>query len=64
LLIDAMLGDATLFTRTDEVVRQWEFVEPMLDVYGDLGTYPAGTWGPDGAAELIERSGREWYEPA
>ncbi len=64
LLIDAMLGDATLFTRSDEVMRQWQIVEPMLDAYADLGAYPAGSWGPEGASDLIERDGREWYEPA
>jgi glucose-6-phosphate 1-dehydrogenase len=63
LLLDAMLGDATLFTRSDEVMRQWMFVQPHLDVFGDLERYPAGSWGPAGADELIEREGRSWHVP-
>ncbi|MCA1831980.1 MAG: glucose-6-phosphate dehydrogenase [Actinomycetota bacterium] len=63
LLLDAMLGDATLFTRSDEVRRQWMFVEPLLSVWGDLERYPAGSWGPAGADELLERDGRSWHVP-
>jgi glucose-6-phosphate 1-dehydrogenase len=64
LLLDAMLGDATLFTRSDEVVRQWEFVQPMLDDGRDPEPYAAGTWGPAAADRLLARDGRTWHDPA
>ncbi|MDP9150270.1 MAG: glucose-6-phosphate dehydrogenase [Myxococcota bacterium] len=65
LILDAMLGDPTLFARADEVIAAWRFVTPILEVWGGrdvpaLQTYPAGTWGPRGAFELIEREGRCW----
>jgi glucose-6-phosphate 1-dehydrogenase len=59
LLHDAMLGDQTLFTRRDGVERAWELVEPMLDHPGPLHPYPAGSWGPPEAEELIEPRG--WH---
>ena len=50
LLHDAMIGDATLFIRTDEVERAWQIVDPFLEAWGQdgvpLAQYPAGTWGP------------------
>jgi glucose-6-phosphate 1-dehydrogenase len=61
LLLDAMLGDATLFTRADEVAMQWEFVEPLLHADEPPAPYPAGTWGPHQAYELIYP--RRWREP-
>jgi glucose-6-phosphate 1-dehydrogenase len=65
LLLDAMLGDPTLFARTDEVSAAWRFVTPILEHWArsglrDLPSYPAGTWGPTEATELIERDGRHW----
>jgi glucose-6-phosphate 1-dehydrogenase len=63
LLLDAMLGDATLFTRTDEVIRQWQFVEPLLDDQRDPEPYAAGTWGPSSADRLLARDGRTWRDP-
>jgi len=65
LLLDAALGDATLFTRGDEVDAAWRFVTPIVaccearSLY-PLPTYPAGTWGPKEADELIEADGRSW----
>ena len=65
LLLDAMLGDSTLFTRWDSVETAWELVTPVLDAWSagasPLQMYEAGSWGPDGARELIERHGREWH---
>jgi len=65
LLLDAMLGDSTLFTRWDSVEIAWELVTPVLQEWQDgarpLEFYEAGSWGPDGAHELIERDGREWH---
>lgn len=64
LLLDTMLGDPTLFTRTDEVDNAWAFITPILDVWQDLAvepdTYPAGTWGPASADKLLERDGAKW----
>jgi glucose-6-phosphate 1-dehydrogenase len=64
LLLDVMLGDPSLFTRTDEVDNSWRFVDQILSAW-DRGiappaTYPAGTWGPPEADRLIERDGFEW----
>jgi glucose-6-phosphate 1-dehydrogenase len=68
LLIDAMVGDASLFTRADEVERAWEILQPILDAAasgegGPLHFYAAGTWGPPAADELLERDGRAWRKP-
>jgi glucose-6-phosphate 1-dehydrogenase len=65
LILDAMLGDPTLFARSDEVSAAWQFVTPLLEAWHqsglkDLPAYPAGTWGPQEAADLIERDGRSW----
>ncbi|MEA2661256.1 MAG: glucose-6-phosphate 1-dehydrogenase [Chloroflexota bacterium] len=68
LIIDALRGDATLFTRQDEVEQQWRFVDPIARSWaegqgGDLPIYPAGTWGPTEADLLIARDGRAWRKP-
>jgi glucose-6-phosphate 1-dehydrogenase len=68
LLIDAMIGDASLFTRADEVERAWQILQPILDAAGSgeagpLHFYAAGTWGPPAADELLERDGRAWRKP-
>jgi glucose-6-phosphate 1-dehydrogenase len=65
LLLDAMLGDSTLFTRWDSVEAAWTLLDPVLDAWagGDspLQFYEAGSWGPSGADHLIQRDGREWH---
>ena len=58
LLLDAMLGDATLFPREDEVDHAWQIVTGILDAWDgkaapEFPNYVAGTWGPDAADELI-----------
>jgi glucose-6-phosphate 1-dehydrogenase len=65
LILDAMLGDPTLFARADEVSAAWQYITPILDRWAnsgthDLPTYEAGTWGPAEATELVERDGRAW----
>ncbi|OKH20263.1 glucose-6-phosphate dehydrogenase [Hydrococcus rivularis NIES-593] len=66
LLLDAMLGDQTLFTRADEVEEAWRVVTPALaawDAPADPATIPqyeAGTWEPPEAELLINRDGRRW----
>ena len=57
LLLDAMEGDATLFTRADEIERSWEIVSNILPKWAPE-PYPAGTWGPPSADELI--APRNW----
>ncbi|MEX2247366.1 MAG: glucose-6-phosphate dehydrogenase [Dehalococcoidia bacterium] len=65
LLLDAMIGDATLYTRWDSVQAAWELLTPVLHAWAEgaspLQTYEAGTWGPDAARELLEQDGREWH---
>jgi glucose-6-phosphate 1-dehydrogenase len=67
LILDALRGDATLFTRHDEVEQQWAFVDPILAAWADgvpaLSRHPAGTWGPPEAEQLIALDGRAWRRP-
>ena len=67
LILDALRGDSTLFTRQDEVEQQWRFVDPIAKAWAtgqsDLPTYPSGTWGPTEADLLIARDGRAWRKP-
>jgi glucose-6-phosphate 1-dehydrogenase len=65
LLYDCMIGDATLFQRADMVEAGWGVVAPILDVWKALPprsfpNYPAGSWGPKEADELMGRDGRQW----
>lgn len=67
LLLDAMLGDPTLFARRDEVETAWALMQPILDGWAEGRSptvfYEAGTWGPREANMLIERDGRQWRRP-
>ena len=68
LLNDCLRGDATLFDRGDSVEAAWSLVDPILDVWsaartGTVPTYAAGTWGPKESDQLLERDGRQWYNP-
>ncbi|HZU73870.1 MAG TPA: glucose-6-phosphate dehydrogenase, partial [Acidimicrobiales bacterium] len=67
LLLDAMVGDPTLFIRTDEVEQSWRIVAPVMEAWADDATplvrYSAGSWGPREADRLIEASGRRWRRP-
>ena len=64
LLLDAMLGDRTLFTRADEVEQAWAWAEDIQAGWSErpnnVHFYPAGTWGPAWADAFIERDGRQW----
>ncbi len=64
LILDCMRGDATLFTRADEVEEQWELVDSMVATWRRdrpaFPNYAAGTWGPRAADELLHRDGRSW----
>jgi glucose-6-phosphate 1-dehydrogenase len=67
LLVDAMVGDATLYTRQDMVVASWAAVQPILDYRADhpqnFPNYDAGSWGPKAAEEMLERRGHSWRQP-
>ncbi|HEX4210481.1 MAG TPA: glucose-6-phosphate dehydrogenase, partial [Candidatus Binataceae bacterium] len=67
LLVDAMAGDATLYTRQDMVDASWEIVEPILEVWKntrfDFPNYAAGTWGPKASDEMLARQGHVWRVP-
>ena len=65
LLLDAMSGDATLFARRDEVEYAWHFIDGIRAAWDDgsaprLDFYPAGTWGPREADELLAKDGAVW----
>ena len=65
LLLDAAFGDSTLFIRNDELEAAWEYLDPIIEGCsgargGQLPAYPAGTWGPKEAEDLIRADGREW----
>jgi glucose-6-phosphate 1-dehydrogenase len=64
LILDCLLGDATLFTRADEVEEQWALVDAMVAPWKrdrpHFPNYAAGTWGPPAADELLHRDGRSW----
>ena len=67
LLLETMLGDATLFARRDEIETAWAWLDPLLKKWADDPAppelYPSGTWGPDSADELLEKDGRRWRRP-
>jgi glucose-6-phosphate 1-dehydrogenase len=68
LLLDVMIGEATLFTRSDEVDAAWRVVDPLIKYWEShkprrMPTYAAGSWGPREADELIEQHKAEWREP-
>ena len=64
LLLDALNGDSTLFVRRDEAEKAWEWVDGVSQAWADAGTKPhdyvAGTWGPEAADYLLDRTGRAW----
>jgi glucose-6-phosphate 1-dehydrogenase len=65
LLLDALVGDNTLFPRADEVDYAWRFVDAIRDgwqVSKKLTTYPSGSWGPYEANALMP-DGATWREP-
>lgn len=68
LLLDCMQGDATLYARGDSVLAAWEFIDPILKAWKEdknipIYGYPAGTWGPEHADELIEGENMAWRYP-
>ena len=68
LIYDSMKGDATLFARSEEVIEAWRFLSPVIDCWKNgkdvpLHGYPAGTWGPETADDLIEDKKMSWRYP-
>ncbi len=65
LILDALQGDASLFTRADEVEEAWGIVDPYIQAWAngpppDFPNYEAGTWGPAASDEMLAREGRRW----
>jgi glucose-6-phosphate 1-dehydrogenase len=65
LLLDAMLGDATLFAHRDGVEATWTLYTPVIEAWAanppkDFPNYAIGSWGPKAADELLARDGRQW----
>ena len=64
LLLEALQGDASLFTRSDELEAAWQLVDPILQGWVEnnppLATYKTGDWGPDEADQLLARNGHRW----
>ena len=66
LLLDAILGDATLFAHRDGVEATWALFTPILEAWAkqkqDFPNYAAGSWGPEDSNKLLEKDGRAWRE--
>jgi len=65
LILDAMIGDSTLFIRGDETAASWKIMTPILDAWEKLGnrgmdTYSAGSWGPLSAEQLLWQRNHQW----
>lgn len=68
LLFDSIKGDSTLFARTEEVIEAWKFLSPVLEAWKTekeipLYGYPAGSWGPEKADDLIDDKDVTWRYP-
>jgi glucose-6-phosphate 1-dehydrogenase len=67
LLLDAMLGDSTLYIRQDAVEASWTIVEPIMQSWAaqkfEYPNYAPGSWGPKAADEMLARHGHAWRNP-
>ena len=66
LILDVLLGEPPLFPQHEEVELSWQILDPILEYWAELGKpdpYPAGTWGPPVADEMLARDGRVWRRP-
>jgi glucose-6-phosphate 1-dehydrogenase len=66
LILDVLLGDPPLFPRHEEVELSWRILDPLMAHWAKDGKpeqYPAGTWGPPSAHEMLKRDGRHWRMP-
>lgn len=69
LLLDVIVGDATLFMRADQIEAAWSVITPVLEAWKaapstNFPNYAAGTWGPEAAEVLVARDGRSWFLPS
>jgi glucose-6-phosphate 1-dehydrogenase len=66
VILDALIGDPTLFIRADEVGRSWRIVDPVLQYWSSdsqpIPLYQAASWGPSEATALVTRDGRSWRQ--
>jgi len=65
LILDCLIGDPSLYARTDFVEASWQYIEPLLDHWEnekptDFPNYKAGSWGPKAADDLIASTGHKW----
>ena len=68
LVLDAMIGDGTLFIRGDEAEASWKLCTPVLDYWKSVGragmdSYAAGSWGPPSSDALLSKNGHGWRQP-
>ncbi len=68
LVLDAMIGDGTLFIRGDEAETSWKLCTPILESWAKagregMGSYPAGSWGPTEAEALLQKNNHVWRQP-
>ena len=67
LILDVLLGEPPLFPRHEEVEQSWRVLDPVIEHWATSEDapedYPAGSWGPPAADELLSRDGREWRLP-
>jgi glucose-6-phosphate 1-dehydrogenase len=65
LILDVLIGDATLFPRSEEVEASWRVIDPMEQFWADNPPhlYRAGEWGPKEAEQMLARDGRQWRRP-
>ena len=65
LMLDALIGDPTLFIRSDEVELSWRIVDPIVQHWADnparIPFYEAASWGPVEADQLLAQDGRAWH---
>ena len=65
LILDAMIGDGTLFIRGDETEASWKLIDPVLQHWeatkcDELELYPSGSWGPKSSDAMLNEKGHEW----
>jgi glucose-6-phosphate 1-dehydrogenase len=65
LILDVLIGDATLFPKSEEVAASWQVIDPLEDFWAgsEPHLYRAGEWGPKEADEMLARDGRSWRRP-
>ena len=66
LILDVLLGDPPLFPQHEEVELSWQILDPIVSWWAEHGRpdqYPAGSWGPESADEMIARDDRAWRRP-